>query len=248
MITSLRALWAFLLLVVVTGSSFAAYTDNFNRTNESPIQGNWAAWDFGLGSLELYNNQVRSTDTNPYNVWARRTSEPYSANHYSQIKLTSAPSGEVGGPAVRVQLNGSEINGYIFTVFNSTTAAIWVRYSSVPDTWQQVGTNFTGTFASGDVFKLAINGNVLTAYRNSVSLGTRTDTNNRIPSGGSAGMSIVNPGTWDDWQGGECSSSADCERSEPLRCDRWGLRLHPDSDREQFSLRREGSVERHRTV
>ena len=94
----------------------AAYTDDFNRPNESPLKGNWAAWDFGSGSLELYNNQVRSTDTNPYNVWARRPSEPYSANHYSQMKLTSIPSSEVGGPAVRVQLNGSEINGYIFTV------------------------------------------------------------------------------------------------------------------------------------
>ena len=201
--TALMAVWGFLLLVLVTGSSSAAYTDNFNRTNESPIRGNWVTWDFGLGRMELYNNQVRSTDTNPYNVWARRTSEPYSANHYSQIKLTSAPSGEVGGPAVRVQLNGSEINGYIFTVLNSTTAAIWVRYSSVPDTWQQVGTNFTGTFASGDVYKLEIKGNVLTVYRNGVSLGTRTDTSNRIPSGGAAGMSIVNPGTWDDWQGGD---------------------------------------------
>ena len=86
----------------------AAYTDDYNRSNESPIGGNWAAWDFGYGRLELYNNQVRSTDTNPYNVWARRTSEPYSASHYSQMKLTSTPSREVGGPAVRVQLNGSE--------------------------------------------------------------------------------------------------------------------------------------------
>ena len=179
----------------------AAYTDDYNRSNESPIGGNWAAWDFGYGRLELYGNQVRSTDTNPYNVWARRTSEPYSASHYSQMKLTSTPSREVGGPAVRVQVNGSEINGYIFTVMNSTTAAIWVRYGA-SGTWQQVGSNFTGTFASGDVYKLAINGNVLTAYRNGVSLGTRTDSNNRVPSGGGAGMSITNPGTWDDWQGG----------------------------------------------
>jgi hypothetical protein len=179
----------------------AAYMDDFNRANESPLKGNWAAWDFGSGSLELYNNQLRSTDTNPYNVWARRISEPYNANHYSQIKLTSTPSAEVGGPAVRVQLNGSEINGYIFTVLNSTTAVVAVRYGS-SGTWQQVGSNFTGTFASGDVYKLAISGNVLTAYRNGVSLGTRTDTNNRIPSGGAAGLIVVNPGTLDDWQGG----------------------------------------------
>ena len=92
----------------------AGYIDDFNRPNESPLKGNWAAWDFGLGSLELYNNQVRSTDTNLYNVWARRPYEAYSADHYSQMKLTSSPSSEVGGPAVRVQLNGSEINGYIF--------------------------------------------------------------------------------------------------------------------------------------
>ena len=118
----------------------AAYTDDFNRPNESPLKGSWAAWDFGLGSLELYNNQVRST-------------------------------------------------GYILTLLNSS-AAIWVRYGT-SGTWQQVGTDFNGTFAAGDVCKLAISGNILTVYRNRVSLGTRTDTNNRVPSGGSPGMSIV---------------------------------------------------------
>ena len=179
------------------------YTDNFNRTNQSPLQGNWVAWDSGLGTLELYNNQLRSTDRNPYNVWGRRPNEPYSTNHYSQIKLTSIPTGEIGGPAVRVKMNGSEINGYILTVLNPTTAAIWVRYST--GIWQQVGTNFTGTFTSGDVYKLAINGNVLTVSRNGVSLGTRTDANNRVPSGGAAGVSVVYPGTWDDWQGGDTS-------------------------------------------
>ena len=178
----------------------AAYTDDFNRPNESPIKGNWVPWDHGFGTLELYNNQVRSTDTNPYNVWARRPYEPYGTNHYSQMKLTSIPSTEVGGPAVRLQSNGSVINGYFFTVLNSTTAVIAVRYGS-SGTDQQVGANFTGTFASGDVYKLAINGNVLTAYKNGVSLGTRTDGNNRVPSGGSAGMMVVYPGTWDDWQG-----------------------------------------------
>ena len=178
----------------------AAYTDDFNRPNESPIKGNWVPWDHGFGTLELYNNQVRSTDTNPYNVWARRPYEPYGTNHYSQMKLTSIPSTEVGGPAVRLQSNGSVINGYFFTVLNSTTAVIAVRYGS-SGTDQQVGANFTGTFASGDVYKLAINGNVLTAYKNGVSLSTRTDGNNRVPSGGSAGMMVVYPGTWDDWQG-----------------------------------------------
>jgi hypothetical protein len=177
-----------------------AYTDDFNRPNESPLRGNWVTWDHGLGTLELYNNQVRSTDTNPYNVWARRSNELYSTNQYSQVKLTSSPSGEVGGPAVRLQSNGSVVNGYLFTVLNSTTAQIWVRYGT-SGTDQQVGTNFTGTFASGDVYKLAISGNVLTVYKNGVSLGTRTDGNNRVPSGGSAGMSVVYPGTWDDWQG-----------------------------------------------
>ena len=188
-------------------ADLSARTDNFNRANESPLKGNWVTWDSGLGTLELYTNQLRSTDRNPYNVWSRRPNESYSSDHYSQIKLTSTPTGEVGGPAVRTQLNGSEINGYIFTVANSTTAAIWVRYGT-GGLWQQVGTNFTGTFASGDVYRLAINGNVLTVSKNGVSLGTRTDANNRVPSGGVAGVSVVYPGTWDDWQGGDAIATS----------------------------------------
>ena len=81
--------------------------------------------------------------------------------------------------------------GIYLPYLNSTTAAIWVRYST--GIWQQVGTNFTGTFASGDVYRLAINGNVLTVSKNGVSLGTRTDANNRVPSGGAAGVSVFIP-------------------------------------------------------
>ena len=52
-------------------ADLSTYTDNFNRANQSPIQGNWVTWDFGLGRMEVYNNQLRSTDTNRYNVWGQ---------------------------------------------------------------------------------------------------------------------------------------------------------------------------------
>ncbi|MEW6721532.1 MAG: polysaccharide deacetylase family protein [Thermodesulfobacteriota bacterium] len=188
-------------------SEAPTYTDNFNRPNQSPLSGNWATFYFGVGTLELYNQQLRSTDINSWNVYGWRTADTYASNHFSQIRSTSYPTGEIGGPAVRMQWNGSQLNGYLFSVLSPTEAAIFARYGRNTVGWEQIGAIYTGTFASGDVYKLDISGDVLTAYRNGISLGSRTDANKRVPSGGMPGVLVVYPGTFDDWAGGNVYAS-----------------------------------------
>jgi hypothetical protein len=174
--------------------------DNFNRSNESPIGGNWNqySWD---GQLNLTGNQIAaSSASGDKHGW--RNSETYTDNQYSQAKLTSAiGSDDLGGPSVRNRWNGAYYNGYHVTIADNVTAGIYVNYDQT-DNAEQVGSDISGTFAQNDTIKLGIAGNVLTLYRNGSSVASRTDSNNRIQSGGTAGVTVHYPGTWDDWRGG----------------------------------------------
>src|SRR3972149_4048930 len=140
-------------------------------------------------SLNLSSNQLLVAGTTSYNQHAYRNSESYADNQWSQAKVTVNPLDiEVGGPTVRAQSNGGEWNGYIASIADNATISVWVAYGS-PNSWEQVGTSFTGlTLTANDSIKISINGNIVTVYENGVSLGTKTDTNNRVSSGGTAGI------------------------------------------------------------
>jgi len=86
---------------------------------------------------------------------------------------------------------------------DNATIIVWVAYGNPLD-WEQVGTSITGlTLTANDSIKISINGNVINVYENGVLIGTKTDTNNRVPSGGTAGIAILGQVTrWDDWSGG----------------------------------------------
>jgi hypothetical protein len=177
------------------------YSDNFNRTNETPLGGNWTTMN-NTGEVDLISNQVISS-ASAFNQHAFRNSESYTDNQWSSIvnKATSWAS-DIGGPTVRNRDNGGAWNGYLADVQTvaSDNVELWVKYSS---TWELVGT-WTGlTLATNDNVLLKVAGNVFTLYINGSSKGTKTDTNNRIPSGGTPGFDVVNTDAiWDDWQGG----------------------------------------------
>jgi hypothetical protein len=177
-------------------------TDNFNRPNETPLAGSWTSPDNEGSRVNLSGNRVvSSAATN--NAYSHRNSESYAGNQYSQAKLVSSVStAEVGGPAVRSSLNGSAWNGYFATLYNSSTAGIFVVYGS-GWTYEQIGADCPGSFAQTDTFKLGISGNVLTLYRNGTPVCSRTDSNNRISSGGVPGIMVYGQGAWDDWEGGD---------------------------------------------
>jgi hypothetical protein len=184
------------------------YSDNFNRANETPIGGNWSmiAWGGG-GGVNLENNHVTVDNGtgNDHNQYAFRNSESYLDNQWSRGKMVHNPATivDAGGPAVRMQYNGTGQNGYIVSFDNTDTGSVWAMYAD-PVTWEQVGTNYTGlTLSANDNITLSITGNVLTLKVNDVSKGNKTDTNNRVPSGGTPGFTVKAIGSnWDNWSGG----------------------------------------------
>jgi hypothetical protein len=193
------------LSITINPSVVSDYTDNFNRANENPLSGNWSVILNASTWPKLLNNQITSTD-GVWGAWGYRNTGTYSDDQYSQFKLTSSLSASVGGPAVRVRPNADgSANGYYLNIDNSTTAHFWVAYGS-SELGEQVGTSFSGSFVSGDTFKITVVGNILTVYQNGNVVAIRTDTNNRLLYGGRPGINIDNFATWDDWAGGNVSS------------------------------------------
>jgi hypothetical protein len=181
----------------------AKYTDAFTRANENPIAGSWSYINNSPTWPILSGNQVTNSDPS-WGGWMYRNSESYSDDQYSQCTLTSNPAtAACGGPAVRVRMRAdTSANGYFLSIESATTALVWVAFD-VFEGGEQVGSNISGTFASGDVFKLVIQGNILQVYQNGKRIATITDTNNRLPSGGSPGITIDNSTTFDNWVGGD---------------------------------------------
>ena len=187
-----------------TGAGSYIYSDDFNRANETPLGGAWSTILQAGDSLNLTDNQILVAGTTSYNQYAYRNSESYADNQWSQAKVKVNPLDvEVGGPTVRARSNGGDWNGYIASIMDNATIIVWVAYGNPLD-WEQVGTSITGlTLTANDSIKISINGNVINVYENGVLIGTKTDTNNRVPSGGTAGIAILGQVTrWDDWSGG----------------------------------------------
>lgn len=182
------------------------YTDNFNRANETPIGGNWTPFNNGGSLINLSGNQVVSNNYT-WTAFAFRNSETYLANQYSQVKIASAVGANyVGGPTVRSSCDATKAawwNGYTASVASSSVIQIYANYGTGM-TAEQIGTDIAGTFAQGDIIGLGIMGSVLCVYQNGALLATRTDTNNRITSGGAPGFEVENAAgspALDDWMG-----------------------------------------------
>src|SRR5262249_26771187 len=92
----------------------SVFTDNFNRA-DGALGANWAA---GNDTAEtIVSNQVVGTASLLRN--AKRTSESYGNDHYSQIQIGTGglASGDFIGPVVRLQADG--FTSYAALYFNN---------------------------------------------------------------------------------------------------------------------------------
>jgi hypothetical protein len=188
------------------------YYDEFNRANETPLSGggSWIASAAGGSLVNLVSNAVISAD-GLWNAYAYRT-EAYDANQRSKVKIASTVGAvSFGGPTVRSTDDASHNtwwNGYRATVLSTTGVRVTVIYGGASAIQETIGADFTGTFAQTDEIELSIVGSDLSVTQNGSPLGSRTDSNNRIPSGGAPGFytnSSTDAATFDSWQGGNAA-------------------------------------------
>ena len=187
----------------VYGGTPAPITDNFNRTNENPITGDWVSLPGTTESNAIISgNQVASDQTGSTVAVTIRSAGNYNDNQYSQIKITSATIAWAGC-IVRGASTGSPAylsKGYVFGCWTNGFG-LWVIDDGQAWNWTDIATNKPAVaFAQNDVVRIVAYGNRLFMYQNGVLFYTMTD--NYITSGGRPGLIVKASDTADDWEGG----------------------------------------------
>jgi hypothetical protein len=159
--------------------STSVATDNFMRSNQNPIAGNWTNAPPATNTAQLLSNQFTGAD----GAFAGRiyywNANSFTSNMCAQVVWEATDGFGYGGPAINVQTGSSMITGYVAQMQGPSIT----RYDSgTPTTIASP----TGTFTVGDTIRLVNNSGVLTLYKNGTALtGTATDT---TYTGGSPGI------------------------------------------------------------
>jgi hypothetical protein len=165
------------------GGGGNSFSDDFNRSGESPIVGNW---ETGLGShnnANLIANAVEGAGGN----WVARVKTSVAtfaaSTQWAQTTIVSG-SENFAGPVVLCDGSG---NGYAAAYVGGSACKIYEFTSG--GSFTQIGADISGSFSAGDTIKLQSNGSgALELFKNGVSIGTRTDASSPLSSG--------QPGIW----------------------------------------------------
>jgi hypothetical protein len=146
-------------------------TDNFNRTNADPLDGDWVTLDFIADDLELVSNRVLSSSSQASGAYYSGGTP--GANQYTQATLTDGNNRF--GLATRIT-DSATGDLYIFQLTASTTATF---YKLVSGSWTQIGSTINGTFSTSDVFRFEVEGTgsttTLRAYQNGTLIATERE-------------------------------------------------------------------------
>jgi len=161
--------------------------DDFNRgdTGTGNLGSNWYA---GLARI---SGQKVVTGYNSDNMSYWTGAGALGDDQISEITWPDVSSGDAvkSGPAVRMQGAGGGTR-YCFIGSLSGLKSYAGIYAFTPAMYIVGGYLDTSWIPAGAKIRLSVTGNVLDLYVNGVLWVTRTDTNNRIPSGGVAGFYI----------------------------------------------------------
>jgi hypothetical protein len=158
-----------------------AYTDNFNRADETPLAGDYEGLN---GVLNLVGNDVNAGTLSVVNSSRVKESvRNFDDDQYAQVTLTSVGSFDEAGPHVRMQSDG---DGYAGVVENQNVRYKIVRIDANAFTTLQNSTGVTPA-ANDDVY-LEISGSSLDLQINGTSRATTTDS---TYTGGNPGFSYL---------------------------------------------------------
>lgn len=187
----------------------ATATDNFNRSNENPLAGDWETI---TNALALTSNQVfAASAAQCVSAW-KASANDFGDDQYSQATLDDLRNNDNAGVAVRCDTAGSG-QGYI-AKWSNGDGRIYVQKFTGGGSWSNL-TSSIETFTGGDVLKLEATTNGsdcdLEVFVNDVSVITITDTSTAL-TGGQPGLcyeySAINQTSIDDWEGGDIGGSS----------------------------------------
>ncbi|MDA8045590.1 MAG: hypothetical protein M0Z30_10180, partial [Actinomycetota bacterium] len=204
------ALLAATLLVPSARASAALVviaTDDFNRANGS-LGSAWTATSDG--AMVISNDMVAgATSTNTGDI---RTGETYPSDQYSQIQVTTTPTGGNWiAAAVRLQNNGQ--NGYVGLYFANFGNPELMLFKRSNGNWTQLGTTYpSGTLTAGTTITVSAAGSTITVADNTTTAITASDP---TYSGGAPGIMADGTSTADNWSGGSVTNTTNTTTTVP---------------------------------
>lgn len=149
----------------------ASVTDNFNRTNESPIAGNWETI---LNGLRLDANSVDAVTVSVHSISAWRAAvNTFAADQRVDFTYTALSSFDKAGPAARCSV-GTGGNAYFFRHDGAAADNDNGLHKLVNGVLTRL-VSYTTALAANDVIRLECIGTAIKVYRNSVEIISVTD-------------------------------------------------------------------------
>ena len=196
--------------------SAASYSDDFNRSNENPIAGNWAT-PGGVDPMQISSNQAEaSTAGANYNYSYYNNTFGNDQDSQGTLKGTSLASFHSG---VGVRGSTSALTGYFYGDIAGTYKILLLSAGS-----SSTLATCTGTPTAGHVMKLSVTSNHLTGTINGGSSCTVDDSTLTSGKAFIFGYSTLGQAALDDWSG---SDSGGGGSSNPIKlCNSFGLICH----------------------
>lgn len=156
-------------------------TDTFNRADANPISNPMSdgiySWTSGPGSMndvQIQSNQAGGTTGNSYGAKVSDASATFAGDQISTLTIGSGTVAQMG-VLVRIA-SDTDADGYLCYLSSSTQLQIYRIDDTGTVGLTQLGANIAiSAVAAGDTIGLGMVGDTLTAYRNGVSVATRTD-------------------------------------------------------------------------
>jgi hypothetical protein len=165
----------FLFLLIPSLLFAASGSDDFNRSNSSPLSGSWAT---GFPNNEYWalpdivSSQVQPHDTGGY-IGAHFTGFAAQPNQWAQIKVVTLNDAEFDFVAAIVRSDGK---GNFYYCLTSTGGYTEIGYWQGLGTTNTVLTYTTGTpWATGTLLRLSITGDALDCTKDGKSVLTAND-------------------------------------------------------------------------
>lgn len=167
------------------------FSDAFNRVNETPLAGAWAA---PRDPWRLASNAI--TPAPGVDAWSYVATVTPPANQYAEVTLHSL-AGDGAGPAVRIATTGNTL--YAIEVKAATLQV--VKFTA--DVYAGVGAAESHAHVPGDRYRLTVVGTTLRMFKNGTQVGAdRTDTS---IAAGRFGVWGYGPVVADNFEGGGAS-------------------------------------------
>lgn len=188
--------------------SLPTSTETFTAANGTALTTYSSSWSLNAGDFAIQTNRlVPNGATSTTECAARWNADTFPNDQYAEATVPSLSGGGVNersGVGVRIATDGSA--NYYGLYYDDDLSNV-LMFKVVAGVWTQLGAAFAA-LAAGDVIRLEVIGTTLEYFKNTVSQGTRTDTDLTAGSAGVVGKGISAAQSLDDWTAGSLAGTA----------------------------------------